>query len=89
MVAVVNQMHMEGLEHHWCHSFGQTPRNCRWENIDPLGDMDLRNLLFEGMYHGLMRDIKTSLCKSTPSSYSNSITPYNRESNAQYEHRNM
>ena len=89
MVAVVNQIHMEGIEHHWCHSFGQVPRNCQWENINPIGDMDLRNLLFERMYHGLMRDIKSSFHRSQPSSFSNSITPYYREGNAQYEHRNM
>ena len=89
MVAVVNQIHMEGIEHHWCHSFGQKPRNCKWDNIEPLGDMDLRNLLFENMYHSLMRDIKTSFSKSTPSSYSNMITPYHREAMAAYEHRNM
>jgi len=89
MVAVVNQIHMEGLEHHWCHSYGQKPRNMFHENIDPIGDMELRSLLFDNMCHAMLRDIKTSRSKSTPSSYSNYLSTYDREGNAQYEHRNM
>lgn len=89
MVAVVNQIHVEGLEHHWCHSYGQTPRNMRFGEINPIGDMNLRQILFEQMYHVLSRDIKTSRARTTPASYSNIIVPYFRESNFQYEHRNM
>jgi pheromone shutdown protein TraB len=89
MVAVVNQIHMEGIEHHWCHSYGQLPRNMRHDNIDPIGDMPLRKMIFQDMYHVIMRDIVTSRAKTTPSSYTNVITPYHRESNFQYEHRNM
>jgi hypothetical protein len=89
MVAVVNQWHMEGIEHHWCHAYGLKPRAYTWENINPIGDMDLRSLLFERMYHGMMRDIKSSFSRAPPSSFSNMITPYYREGNAQFEHRNM
>jgi hypothetical protein len=89
MVCVVNQIHMEGIEHHWCHSYGQTPRNMRFKDIDPIGDMDLRQSLFFQMYHVIMRDIKTSRMKTPPASYSNFIISYFRESNFQYEHRNM
>jgi hypothetical protein len=89
MVAVVNQFHLEGIEHHWCHSYGQQPRNMRFKNINPIGDMELREYLFDQMYHSLMRDIKSSITRSTPASYSNAILPYFRESNPQYEHRNM
>ena len=89
MVCLVNQIHMEGLEHFWCHHFGQLPRNVRNMNIDPIGDMPLRNMLFSQMYHVLMRDIKTSRTKTTAASYSNNVNPYWREFNFQYEHRNM
>lgn len=89
MVVVVNQIHMEGLEHHWCQTYGQTPRNMRFDNINPIGDMNLRQILYEQMYHAISRDIKTSRSKSTPSSYSNYIIPYHREGSFQYEHRNM
>jgi hypothetical protein len=89
MVVVVNQMHMEGIEHHWCNSFGQTPRNQPFKNIDPVGDMDLRQILFHNMYHVLTRDIKTSFSKSTPASYTAFMSTYSREANFNYEHRNM
>jgi len=89
MVAVVNQMHMEGIEHHWCHAFGQTPRNQPFEEIDPIGDMELRQTLFNNMYHVITREIKSSYHKSTPASFSNFLTSYSREANFQYEHRNM
>jgi pheromone shutdown protein TraB len=88
-VLLVNQIHMEGIEHHWCHHFGQLPRNIRHIDIDPVGDMPLRNMLFSQMYHVIMRDVKTGRTKSTPASYSTNITPYWREFNYQYEHRNM
>lgn len=80
---------MEGLEHHWCHSYGQFPRNVRHLNINPIGDMDIRDMLFSHMYHVLTRDIKTSFARVTPASYSDHMIPYYRESNMQYEHRNM
>lgn len=89
MVAVVNQLHMEGIEHHWCQSYGQTPRNQRHENINPVEDMALRKLLFEHMYHVITRDVKSSYSKSPPASFSNYLTAYHREANFQYEHRNM
>jgi hypothetical protein len=89
MVCVVNQIHTEGIEHHWCHTYGQTPRSVNFKNMDPIGDMPLRNMLFSQMYHVIMRDVKTSRTKSTPASYSNNVNPYWREFNMQYEHRNM
>jgi hypothetical protein len=89
MVCLVNQVHMEGLEHHWCHSFSQTPRNVRHEEIDPIGDMPLRKMLFSQMYHVIMRDVKSSRAKTTPASFTNNVHPYWRENNFQYEHRNM
>lgn len=89
MVVVVNQMHMEGIEHHWCNAYGQIPRNQPFKNIDPVGDMDLRQLLFENMYHVITREIKSAFHKSAPASLSNFMTPYSREANFQYEHRNM
>jgi len=89
MVAVVNQHHLEGIEHHWCHEFGQVPRNQPFEEMDPIGDMDLRRTLFEQMYHVLMREVKSSYFKVTPASFSNMMTPYTREANFNYEHRNM
>ena len=38
IVAVVNQWHMEGIEHLWCHAYGQKPRSVfvdADEEIDP------------------------------------------------------
>lgn len=46
IVVVVNQWHMEGIEHHWAHRFGQVPRSVEFENINPIGDMNLRDGLF-------------------------------------------
>lgn len=89
VVCLVNQIHMEGLEHFWCHHYGQLPRNVRHVNMDPIGDMPLRNMLFTNMYHVIMRDIKSSRTRVTPASYSNDVNPYWREFNFQYEHRNM
>jgi hypothetical protein len=89
MVVLVNQIHMEGIEHHWCHSYGQTPRNMVYKDINPIGDMELRRLLFTNMYHVITREIKSSRMKSVPASYSNVFVPYYKETNFQYEHRNM
>ena len=36
MVAVVNQHHMEGLEHHWCNSFGQVPTFNNYTQIETI-----------------------------------------------------
>lgn len=48
IVVVVNQWHMEGIEHHWAHRYGQYPRSVEFkEPINPIGDMDLRRGLFE------------------------------------------
>ena len=80
---------MEGIEHHWCHMFGQTPRNTRHSNINPIGDMELRDMLFSQMFHVIARDIKTSFRKAPVASYSNMTIPYYRETSFQYEHRNM
>ena len=47
IVVVVNQWHMEGIEHHWAHRYGQVPRSVHFaEGINPIGDMDLREGLF-------------------------------------------
>jgi hypothetical protein len=37
---------MEGIEHHWAHRFGQVPRSVEFENVNPIGDMNLREGLF-------------------------------------------
>jgi pheromone shutdown protein TraB len=89
MLVLVNQPHMEGIMHHWCHTYGQLPNNVRNVEIDPIGDMPLRRMLFSQMYHVIMRDVKSARFKATPASYSNDINPYWREFNFQYEHRNM
>lgn len=91
MVAVVNQHHVEGIEHHWCSSYGQTPifNKNYTEEINPIGDMDLRKMLYDRMYHVIMRDIKSSRLKANPASFTNDINIYHREFNHQYEHRNM
>ena len=47
IVAVVNQWHLEGIEHNWCHKYGQLPRGIAFkEEINPIGDMNLREGLF-------------------------------------------
>jgi hypothetical protein len=92
MVAVVNQHHIEGLEHHWCNSFGQVPTFNNYtplETVNPIGDMPLRRMLYDQMYHVIKRDVKTSRMKSTHASLTNDINIYHREFNHQYEHRNI
>jgi hypothetical protein len=81
---------MEGIEHRWCHRYGQLPRSVQFkEPINPIGDMDLREGLFQRLYNALHREIASSNSKSTPSTFGDWITGYNRESNWQYEHRDM
>lgn len=90
VVAVVNQWHMEGIEHLWAHEYGQLPRSQRIkEEIDPIGDMDLNSGLFYMLYNAFQRELKNAHSKTTPASYSNMINTYHREQNWHYEHRNM
>jgi len=47
IVVLVNQWHMEGIEHHWCHRYGQIPRSVHFTGpINPIGDFNLREGLF-------------------------------------------
>jgi hypothetical protein len=47
IVAVVNQWHLEGIEHNWCSRYGQMPRMVAFpEPINPIGDLNLREGLF-------------------------------------------
>lgn len=47
IIVLVNQWHMEGVEHHWCNRYGQVPRSVVFkEPINPIGDMNLREGLF-------------------------------------------
>ena len=91
IVVVVNQWHMEGIEHHWAHRYGQVPRSVQFaEGINPIGDMDLREGLFNRLYNNLHREIASANSKAgTPSTYADWIIGYHRESNFQYEHRDM
>lgn len=90
VVAVVNQWHMEGIEHLWAHEYGQLPRSQSiTEEIDPIGDMELREGLFDMLYNAFQRELKNAHSKTTPASYSNMMNTYHREQNWHYEHRNM
>ena len=52
IVVLVNQWHMEGIEHNWCHRYGQLPRSVEFpEGINPIGDMNLRDGLFQRLYN--------------------------------------
>lgn len=90
IVVVVNQWHMEGIEHEWAHRYGQMPRSVNFpEGINPIGDMDLKNGLFQRLYNNLGREIASANMKATPATYADWIIGYHRESNLQYEHRDM
>lgn len=90
IVAVVNQWHLEGIEHHWCFRYGQYPRSVAFnEPINPIGDMNLREGLFARLYNYVNREIASSNSRATPSTYADWIIGYHRESNWQYEHRDM
>jgi hypothetical protein len=90
IVVVCNQFHMEGIEHNWAHRYGQMPRSVHFpEGVDPIGDMDLKNGLFQRLYNALHREINSSNSKGAPSTYADWIIGYHRESNWQYEHRDM
>jgi hypothetical protein len=90
IVVVVNQWHMEGIEHHWCYRYGQYPRSVSFqEPINPIGDLNLREGLFQRFYNYLHREVSSSNQRSTPSTYADWIIGYHRESNWQYEHRDM
>jgi pheromone shutdown protein TraB len=82
VVVVVNQWHMEAFEHNWAHMYGQLPRSVETqEPINPIGDMNLRELLFETLYNALHREISSAQQKSAPSTYADWIIGYHRESN--------
>lgn len=90
IVIVVNQWHMEGIEHHWCHRYGQFPRSVEFpEGINPIGDMNLREGLFQRLYNIHGREANSANSKAPPSTYADWIIGYHRESNFQYEHRDM
>jgi hypothetical protein len=87
---LVNQWHMEGIEHQWCARYGQLPRSVEFpEGINPIGDMNLREGLFERYYNYLHRELASKNSKSSPSTYADWIIGYHREANWQYEHRDM
>lgn len=89
IVAVVNQWHMEGIEHLWAHEFGQLPRSQPFDYIDPIGDMELKDGLFYMLFNAFQREYKSAVSRTVPASYSNLMNTYHREQNWQYEHRNM
>jgi len=61
VVVVVNQWHMENFEHHWAHHYGQLPRSVDFEEpINPIGDMNLREGLFEMLYNALHRRVASA-----------------------------
>lgn len=51
--------------------------------------MNLREGLFNRLYNNLQREIGSSNSKGTPSTLADWIIGYHRESNFQYEHRDM
>ena len=82
VVVLVNQWHLEGIEHHWCYRYGQLPRSVEFpEGINPIGDMNLREGLFQRLYNNLHREINSANSKSYPSTYADWIIGYHRESN--------
>ena len=71
---LVNQWHMEGIEHQWCARYGQLPRSVEFpEGINPIGDMNLREGLFERYYNYLHRELASKNSKSSPSTYADWI----------------
>jgi hypothetical protein len=90
IVVLVNQWHLEGIEHHWCSRYGQLPRSVAFEEpINPIGDMNLREGLFQRLYNYVGREIASSYTRGSPATYADWIIGYHRESNWQYEHRDM
>ncbi len=90
VVVVVNQWHMEGIEHMWCQAYGQKPRSVHFdEPINPIGDMDLRRGLFDMLFDCMQRELKSSHSRSAPSTFSNMLIGYHRETVFHYEHRDM
>ena len=59
------------------------------EPINPIGDMNLRDGLFQRLYNALHRELASANARATPSTYADWIIGYHRESNWQYEHRDM
>jgi len=51
--------------------------------------MNLREGLFQRLYNYVHREIASSHTKGSPSTYADWIIGYHRESNWQYEHRDM
>jgi hypothetical protein len=66
------------------------PRSVQFpEGINPIGDMNLREGLFNRLYNALGRDIASKNIGAGPATYADWIIGYHRESNFQYEHRDM
>lgn len=73
---------MEGIEHQWCARYGQLPRSVEFpEGINPIGDMNLREGLFDRLYNILHRELASKNQRSVPSTYSDWIIGYHREAN--------
>jgi len=73
---------MEGIEHEWAHSYGQLPRSIHFpEGINPIGDMNLRDGLFQRLYNNLHREISSANTRGAPATYADWIIGYHRESN--------
>lgn len=90
IVVLVNQWHLEGIEHNWCARYGQLPRSVNFsESINPIGDMNLREGLFQRLYNYMHREVASAHTKGSPATYADWIIGYHRESNWQYEHRDM
>ena len=51
------------------------------EGINPIGDMDLRDGLFQRLYNALHREIASANSKGTPSTYADWIIGYHKINN--------
>ena len=81
---------MESIEHLWAGRYGQMPRSVQFQDgIDVIGDMDLQDGLFQRLYNALHREIASANTGGPPATYADWIIGYHRESNWQYEHRDM
>ena len=75
-MAVVNFWHLPGIEHHWRKSTNTVEH---LEQINPIGDFDIDNLITHAEFNDFLRRDKSKNSRSEPTVTSAYLTQYNKQ----------
>ena len=76
IVAVVNQWHTPGIEHHWRHT---TNTELPAEPINPIGDFDIDSFQEANLINDALREYVSHLGKTEPATYDNYLVHYHKQ----------